>query len=276
MSRKRTALEGTNLVLPWRPLYDLFQSTYFTGSRSRAYEKCVLAPSPSSCPPTRSCASKLRKPKTPLTDHSPARARPPSSLPRRLPWPCFCRRHAVVILWLVQYARRYFAEEATAELLRLFRPQLTPGNSQIYIAHCYVVRFMPTNRPALIAAWLPDVISTWAWVQHVPDWDTQWLTFMARYVPLSETGVPLAALLTKVRSPLPLGRVAEDNVGNVDWTPYLGFIFSIILQSFGVSVGSNRPTAIRPLELPQESHVFLKLQMVRVRNERGRRTENRT
>ena len=37
MSRKRTALEGTNLVLPWRPLYDLFQSTYFTGSRSRAY-----------------------------------------------------------------------------------------------------------------------------------------------------------------------------------------------------------------------------------------------
>ena len=186
------------------------------------------------------------------------------------------RHHAVVLLWLLQYARRYFAPTATDELLRLLRPQLTPGSPEIYTAQSFLVRFLPSNHLDLIALWLPDVMTTWAAVQHLPDWDTQWLTFVARYAGVSRdrpsTGPCWVQFLRRLLVPAArMGAasfhpsVAEDHVGTLDWSPYLGFIYSVILQSFGVTVGSNRPTPVRQHELPQHCNVFLKLPFVRDR-----------
>jgi len=57
--------------------------------------------------------------------------------------------------------------------------------------------------------------------------------------------------------------VAEDTTGRFNWTPYRGFINCIILQTFGVSVGSNRPPPIPNHDLPANCHVFMKLPIVR-------------
>jgi len=86
-------------------------------------------------------------------------------------------------MFLLSYARRYFAADAAPEMLAEFRPMLFPGSAQLYKAQCYLTRFLPTNDVAAVQAWLPEMMNVWSWVQNLRDWNLQWLFLMARYGP---------------------------------------------------------------------------------------------
>ena len=84
---------------------------------------------------------------------------------------------------LVRSARYYFPTGSAAELLALFRPQMTPGTEELYLSQSFLAHFLPTEDLDALSSWLPSAMGTWASVQHMPAWDTQWLLFMTRYAP---------------------------------------------------------------------------------------------
>ena len=67
---------------------------------------------------------------------------------------------------------------------------------------------------------------------------------------------PRAGSIRQWRVCAHVASTATDNVGRVLWTPYLGFIYSVILQLFSLPVGSNNPTPVHRHPLPVACRPF--------------------
>jgi proteasome activator subunit 4 len=120
--------------------------------------------------------------------------------------------HGSAIIELVRKIKRYFAPEATDEILNEFRPLLCVHDHLLFKAQGFLSVLLPTTTPRAIA-WMDEMMTVWDWVGLYPTWDQ---SFMVLF-----------------------GSLAEDQCGKIDWTPYLPFLFTRMLKACDVPIGNS-------------------------------------
>ncbi|XP_029377126.1 proteasome activator complex subunit 4A isoform X3 [Echeneis naucrates] len=105
-----------------------------------------------------------------------------------------------VLKTLVKSCRPYFLESATQEMLDEWRPLLCPFDVTMQRAISYFELFLPTTLPPELhhkgfKLWFDEMISLWVSVQNLPSWEVHLVSLFAR--------------------------LANDNIGYIDWDPYI-------------------------------------------------------
>uniref|UniRef100_A0A8C8I491 Uncharacterized protein n=1 Tax=Oncorhynchus tshawytscha TaxID=74940 RepID=A0A8C8I491_ONCTS len=124
-----------------------------------------------------------------------------------------------VLKTLVRSCRPYFPETATQEMLEEWRPLLCPFDVTMQRAIGYFELFLPTTLPPELhhkgfKLWFDELISLWVAVQNLPGWEVHLVNLFAR--------------------------LANDNIGYIDWDPYIPKIFTRILRSLNLPVGTSQ------------------------------------
>jgi len=124
-----------------------------------------------------------------------------------------------VLKTLVKSCRPYFPADATAEMLEEWRPLMCPFDVTMQKAITYFEIFLPTSLPPQLhhkgfKLWFDELIGLWVSVQNLPQWEGQLVNLFAR--------------------------LATDNIGYIDWDPYVPKIFTRILRSLNLPVGSSQ------------------------------------
>uniref|UniRef100_A0A3Q2P0Y9 Proteasome activator subunit 4 n=1 Tax=Fundulus heteroclitus TaxID=8078 RepID=A0A3Q2P0Y9_FUNHE len=124
-----------------------------------------------------------------------------------------------VLKTLVKNCRPYFSENATQEMLDEWRPLLCPFDVTMQRAISYFELFLPTTLPPELhhkgfKLWFDELINLWVSVQNLPSWEIHLVNLFAR--------------------------LANDNIGYLDWDPYIPKIFTRILRSFNLPVGTSQ------------------------------------
>ncbi|XP_016892945.1 proteasome activator complex subunit 4A isoform X2 [Cynoglossus semilaevis] len=168
--KKKELLSREDLELPWKPLYDLYDTILFS-----------------------------------KTEHL------------SLNW--FPNSVENVLKSLVKSCRPYFSESATQEMLDEWRPLLCPFDVTMQRAISYFELFLPTTLPPELhhkgfKLWFDEMISLWVSVQNLPSWEVHLVGLFAR--------------------------LANDNIGYIDWDPYISKIFTRILRSLYIPVGTGQ------------------------------------
>ncbi|CAL1599788.1 unnamed protein product [Knipowitschia caucasica] len=127
---------------------------------------------------------------------------------------------------LVKSCRLYFPASSTQEMLDEWRPQLCVFDVAMQKAISNMELFLPTITPVAEHSqgwklWFDELITLWMSVQNQPSWEGHLVNLFAR--------------------------LANDNIGYVDWTPYIPTIFTRILRSLNLPVGVSRMVAPRYL-----------------------------
>uniref|UniRef100_A0A3B4B7D3 Proteasome activator Blm10 middle HEAT repeats region domain-containing protein n=1 Tax=Periophthalmus magnuspinnatus TaxID=409849 RepID=A0A3B4B7D3_9GOBI len=117
------------------------------------------------------------------------------------------------------HLRRYFSDSATQEMLDEWRPLLCPFDVTMQRAISYFELFLPTTLPPELhdkgfKLWFEEMLSLWVSVQNLPSWEVHLVSLFAR--------------------------LANDNIGYIDWTPYIPKIFTRILRSLNLPVGTSQ------------------------------------
>uniref|UniRef100_A0A3B4TTH7 Proteasome activator subunit 4 n=1 Tax=Seriola dumerili TaxID=41447 RepID=A0A3B4TTH7_SERDU len=142
-----------------------------------------------------------------------------------------------VLKTLVKSCRPYFSESATQEMLDEWRPLLCPFDVTMQRAISYFELFLPTTLPPELhhkgfKLWFDEMISLWVSVQNLPSWEVHLVSLFAR--------------------------VANDNIGYIDWDPYIPKIFTRILRSLNLPVGTSQMMVPRYVTNAYDiSHVVL-------------------
>ncbi|ELW47867.1 Proteasome activator complex subunit 4 [Tupaia chinensis] len=105
-----------------------------------------------------------------------------------------------VLKTLVKSCRPYFPADATAEMLEEWRPLMCPFDVTMQKAITYFEIFLPTSLPPELhhkgfKLWFDELIGLWVSVQNLPQWEGQLVNLFAR--------------------------LATDNIGYIDWDPYV-------------------------------------------------------
>uniref|UniRef100_A0A8C5A3D9 Proteasome activator subunit 4 n=1 Tax=Gadus morhua TaxID=8049 RepID=A0A8C5A3D9_GADMO len=124
-----------------------------------------------------------------------------------------------VLKTLVKSCRPYFPESATQEMLEEWRPLLCPFDVTMQRAISYFDLFLPTTLPPHLhhkgfKLWFDELTGLWASVQNLPSWEVHLVNLFAR--------------------------LANDNIGYINWDPYIPKIFTRILRSLNLPVGSSQ------------------------------------
>uniref|UniRef100_A0AAQ5XCN0 Proteasome activator Blm10 mid region domain-containing protein n=1 Tax=Amphiprion ocellaris TaxID=80972 RepID=A0AAQ5XCN0_AMPOC len=142
-----------------------------------------------------------------------------------------------VLKTLVKSCRPYFSESATQEMLDEWRPLLCPFDVTMQRAISYFELFLPTTLPPELhhkgfKLWFDELISLWVSVQNLPSWEIHLVNLFAR--------------------------LANDNIGYIDWDPYIPKIFTRILRSLNLPVGTSQMLVPRYITNAYDiSHVVL-------------------
>uniref|UniRef100_A0A8C1B7R2 Proteasome activator subunit 4 n=1 Tax=Cyprinus carpio carpio TaxID=630221 RepID=A0A8C1B7R2_CYPCA len=142
-----------------------------------------------------------------------------------------------VLKALIKNCRPYFPESATQEMLDEWRPLMCPFNLTMQKAMGYFELFLPTTLPPELhdkgfKLWFDELISLWVSVQNLPSWEVSLVSLFAR--------------------------LANDNIGYIDWDPYIPKIFTRILRSLNLPVGSSQMLVSRYLTNAYDiSHVVI-------------------
>ncbi|XP_071961962.1 proteasome activator complex subunit 4-like [Antedon mediterranea] len=168
--KKRNILSRDDLVLPWRPLYELVKRILYS-----SYEQLGMQWIPGSI---EGCLKNL-----------------------------------------VQSARVYFSDESTQEMLDEWRPLMCPFDYTMEVAITYFVSFLPTTLPPEkhhmgFKLWIDEFLQIWDSYHNSPQWEGTLLELFAR--------------------------VAEDNIGYIDWKPYIEKFLTCYLRGFNLPVGSKK------------------------------------
>nr|XP_055026346.1 proteasome activator complex subunit 4A [Misgurnus anguillicaudatus] len=136
-----------------------------------------------------------------------------------------CSLEAVLKV-LIKNCRPYFPVSATQEMLDEWKPLMCPFDDTMEKAMGYFELFLPTTLPPELhdkgyKLWFDDLISLWVSVQNLPSWEVDLVSIFAR--------------------------LANDNIGYIDWDPYIPKIFTRILRSLNLPVGSNQMLVSRYL-----------------------------
>uniref|UniRef100_A0A3B3B675 Proteasome activator subunit 4a n=1 Tax=Oryzias melastigma TaxID=30732 RepID=A0A3B3B675_ORYME len=124
-----------------------------------------------------------------------------------------------VLKTLIKSCRPYFSEDATQEMLDEWRPLLCPFDVTMQRAISYFELFLPTTLPPELhhkgfKLWFDELITLWESVQNLPGWEVHLVNLFAR--------------------------LANDNIGYIDWDPYIPKIFTKILRSLNLPVGTSQ------------------------------------
>uniref|UniRef100_A0A8C3SWB5 Proteasome activator subunit 4 n=1 Tax=Chelydra serpentina TaxID=8475 RepID=A0A8C3SWB5_CHESE len=124
-----------------------------------------------------------------------------------------------VLKTLVKSCRPYFPENASKEMLDEWRPLMCPFDVTMQKAITYFELFLPTSLPPELhhkgfKLWFDEFIGLWFSVQNLPQWEGHLVNLFAR--------------------------LATDNIGYIDWDPYVPKIFTRILRSLNLPVGSGQ------------------------------------
>ncbi|XP_068183158.1 proteasome activator complex subunit 4A [Antennarius striatus] len=142
-----------------------------------------------------------------------------------------------VLKTLVKSCRPYFSESATQEMLDEWRPLLCPFDVTMQRAISYLELFLPTTLPPELhhkgfKLWFDEFVSLWVSVQNLPSWEVHLVSLFAR--------------------------LANDNIGYIDWDPYIPKIFTRILRSLNLPVGTSQKMVTRYITNSYDiSHVVL-------------------
>ncbi|XP_028989298.1 proteasome activator complex subunit 4B-like isoform X2 [Betta splendens] len=131
-----------------------------------------------------------------------------------------------VLKALIRSCRLYFPASSTWEMLAEWRPLLCVFDVAMQKAVGYMELFLPTVVPPEehgrgFQLWFDELMNLWMSVQNQPSWEGHLVNLFAR--------------------------LANDNIGFVDWTPYIPIIFTRILRSFNLPVGVSQMVAPRYL-----------------------------
>uniref|UniRef100_A0A671QJ67 Proteasome activator complex subunit 4A n=1 Tax=Sinocyclocheilus anshuiensis TaxID=1608454 RepID=A0A671QJ67_9TELE len=128
-------------------------------------------------------------------------------------------------------------KSATQEMLEEWRPLMCPFDVTMQKAMGYFELFLPTTLPPELhdkgfKLWFDELISLWVSVQNLPSWEVNLVSLFAR--------------------------LANDNIGYIDWDPYIPKIFTRILRSLNLPVGSSQMLVSRYLTNAYDiSHVVI-------------------
>ncbi|KAM4624596.1 proteasome activator complex subunit 4B [Polymixia lowei] len=127
---------------------------------------------------------------------------------------------------LVKSCRLYFPASSTQEMLSEWRPLLCVFDVIMQKAVSNMELFLPTIMPPEehsqgFQLWFDELLDLWMSVQNQPSWEGHLVNLFAR--------------------------LANDNIGFVDWTPYIPTIFTRILRSLNLPVGVSQMVAPRYL-----------------------------
>uniref|UniRef100_A0AAX7SGS9 Proteasome activator subunit 4 n=1 Tax=Astatotilapia calliptera TaxID=8154 RepID=A0AAX7SGS9_ASTCA len=142
-----------------------------------------------------------------------------------------------VLKTLVKSCRPYFSEAATQEMLDEWRPLLCPFDVTMQRAISYFELFLPTTLPPDLhhrgfKLWFDELVSLWVSVQNLPSWEVHLVNLFAR--------------------------LANDNIGYIDWDPYIPKIFTRILRRLNLPVGTSQMIVPRYVTNAYDiSHVVL-------------------
>uniref|UniRef100_A0A3P8VNZ5 Proteasome activator Blm10 mid region domain-containing protein n=1 Tax=Cynoglossus semilaevis TaxID=244447 RepID=A0A3P8VNZ5_CYNSE len=139
---------------------------------------------------------------------------------------CFPSSVDHILKALIKSTRLYFPESSTKEMLDEWRPLLCVFDVVMQKAISNMELFLPTIMPPEehsqgFKLWFDELINLWMAVQNQPSWEGHLVNLFAR--------------------------LANDNIGYVDWTPYIPMIFTRILRSLNLPVGVNQMLAPRYL-----------------------------
>ncbi|XP_061914340.1 proteasome activator complex subunit 4A [Entelurus aequoreus] len=124
-----------------------------------------------------------------------------------------------VLKTLIKSCRPYFPESATQEMLDEWRPLFCPFDVTMQRAISYFELFLPTTLPPELhhkgfKLWFEELINLWVSVQNLPSWELHLVNLFAR--------------------------LANDNIGYIDWDSYIPKIFTRILRSLNLPVGTSQ------------------------------------
>ncbi|KAM9336338.1 proteasome activator complex subunit 4B-like [Symphorus nematophorus] len=127
---------------------------------------------------------------------------------------------------LIKSCRLYFPASSTQEMLDEWRPLLCVFDVVMQKAISNMELFLPTVMPPeehgqAFHLWFDELMNLWTSVQNQPSWEGHLVNLFAR--------------------------LANDNIGYVDWTPYIPTIFTRILRSLNLPVGVSQMVAPRYL-----------------------------
>ena len=117
---------------------------------------------------------------------------------------------------VVKLCRDYFPIEATEEMLEEWRPLLCPFDMTMPMGVSLFETFLPTktepkNHPRSYLLWFEDFIGLWKMCHNKPSWEFDLLLLFSR--------------------------LADNNIGRINWEPVMPLMFSKILNNFGLPVG---------------------------------------
>ncbi|KAI1295461.1 Proteasome activator complex subunit 4 [Halotydeus destructor] len=120
---------------------------------------------------------------------------------------------------LIRGCRVYFPIAATQEILDQFRPMLCSFDSCISKGTLYLELFLPTishpdEHHLGYKLWFDELMSLWEKNLNSPSWEQNLITLFAR--------------------------LGNNNVGFIDWTPYIPKIFTHLLKSFNLQGGTHK------------------------------------
>ncbi|KAH3856831.1 hypothetical protein DPMN_099426 [Dreissena polymorpha] len=120
---------------------------------------------------------------------------------------------------LVRNCRCYFPLECTQEMLDEWRPLLCPFDVTVIKGLQYLELFLPTHHDPEhmdkgFRLWFQELIDMWDSFHNSPSWEKFLVSLMAR--------------------------LAHNNIGYIDWTPYVSKVFTRLLRLFNLPVGSSR------------------------------------
>ena len=117
---------------------------------------------------------------------------------------------------IVKLCRDYFPLEATSEMLKEWRPLLCPFDITMAMGIGLFEAFLPTKISPTYSdrgfkLWLDEFVGMWKMCHNQPSWESDMLWLFAR--------------------------LADNNIGYVDWEPLMPLMYSKILQNFQLPVG---------------------------------------
>ncbi|KAL3232022.1 hypothetical protein MRX96_023105 [Rhipicephalus microplus] len=125
---------------------------------------------------------------------------------------------------LIRYCRTYFTVESTQEMLDEWEPLMCPFDVTMHKAMAYFELFLPTLLPpeqhdqgvqvCASSLWFDKFIGLWENSHNSPVWENNLVWLFAR--------------------------LAQNNIGYINWDPYIPTMFTRLLRSFNLPAASGK------------------------------------
>ncbi|KAH8027892.1 hypothetical protein HPB51_011122 [Rhipicephalus microplus] len=120
---------------------------------------------------------------------------------------------------LIRYCRTYFTVESTQEMLDEWEPLMCPFDVTMHKAMAYFELFLPTLLPPEqhdqgFKLWFDKFIGLWENSHNSPVWENNLVWLFAR--------------------------LAQNNIGYINWDPYIPTMFTRLLRSFNLPAASGK------------------------------------